>query len=207
MVEATSPLSVQTPGNNMFLNEDPCIEKPSYRVLIQILLSLKARDVKRLEGSQHNRYACFSKKFHLLFFLLICSLLCGASVGTLTCSTKMLMDSIALLKGQSAIEILMNPKIIFIGLLIPAAIVENIWTLNQSMSLYSQLHVLPLYESSCILFNLLAGGLILNEFSLYSHRQLSFIVLGCSLSITGILFKLMTSPAANLTKTTQDALL
>lgn len=85
----------------------------------------------------------------------------------------------------------MYGQIGFLGLTLAFCIVSNLSNLNHSMSMFSQLHVLPIYESCCIFFNLISGGLILGEFALYTREQLCYIMFGCLLSISGILFKML----------------
>lgn len=106
------------------------IEKPSYRILIQILLKQSTKDIKILEGSLYDKKTCFSKKFHLLIFLLICCIFCGACVGTLTCTTKLLLDALTFLKTQSLLQIILSPKVLLAAIIIPLVVVGNIWTLN-----------------------------------------------------------------------------
>ena len=55
------------------------------------------------------------------------------------------------------------------------------------------MQTMPLYESCVIFGNLLAGGLIMNEFLLYSRQELLFLILGCSICVCGIIFKFLNS--------------
>ena len=49
---------------------------------------------------------------------------------------------------------------------------------------------MPTYEC-CLIFGLLtAGGLVMGEFAYYTYTQLTFICLGSSISVLGIMYKL-----------------
>ena len=63
------------------------------------------------------------------------------------------------------------------------------------MSMYSQLYVLPFYESSNICFNLASGLILMGEFDLYTTEQLLYIFIGCLISICGISLKLQSLEA------------
>ena len=60
---------------------------------------------------------------------------------------------------------------------------------------YSQLYAMPFYEGCTIFFNLFSGMALINEYKLYTGRQLTYIFTGCALSIVGILLKLLTLEA------------
>lgn len=75
--------------------------------------------------------------------------------------------------------------------LILLCIVVNVLNLNISMRYYSQLYVMPFHESCTIIFNLLSGLVLLGEFDLYTKKQLTLIFIGCAITISGILLKLL----------------
>ena len=58
------------------------------------------------------------------------------------------------------------------------------------MSMYSQLYVLPFYESCAIFFNLISGILLLGEYKVYTGDTLVSIMFGCLVSVFGIMLKL-----------------
>ena len=65
----------------------------------------------------------------------------------------------------------------------------NLINLNRSVSLFSQLHVMPTYECSIIFGTLLSGGIIMEEFSYYTPQQLTLIFIGSSICVIGIMWK------------------
>ena len=75
-------------------------------------------------------------------------------------------------------------------ILITASMIANLVNLNKTITLFSQLQVMPTYECCVIFGTLQTGGVILGEFSFYTNTQLSLIFLGSSICITGILWKI-----------------
>ena len=64
------------------------------------------------------------------------------------------------------------------------------YNLNLTVSLYSQLIVMPTYECCMIFGTMLSGGLVLGEFQYYTNLQLSIICAGCCVCVSGILYRL-----------------
>ena len=65
----------------------------------------------------------------------------------------------------------------------------NALTISHLLSLYPQLYVVPFTESLCIIFTLIDGGIILREFESYSAQELSFVLLGCLITLSGLVVK------------------
>lgn len=65
------------------------------------------------------------------------------------------------------------------------------YNVNKTVSMYSQLYLMPPYETSLIMGNLMSGGLILNEFDYYSSGQIIMILIGTLICIFGIFFKVL----------------
>lgn len=130
----------------------------------------------------------FSLKFHVRMFLILQSLVCGTFIGVLSCNTKLMIETVK--NSNSALELFLNPFFYLFWSLICFALFTNVYNLNVSMRMYSQLYVLPIYESCGIFGNLISGGVIMDEFTYYRGDQLAKIFFGCLISILGILMKL-----------------
>lgn len=91
--------------------------------------------------------------------------------------------------------VMANPVFLFFLALIILSIVSNITNLNLTMRNYSQLYVMPFYESCAILFNIISGLLLMGEYELYTRSQLTRVVIGCLISVIGIFLKLLSLEA------------
>ena len=109
-------------------------------------------------------------------------------VGLLTTSTKLFTETIEA-DDHSQVIVL-----IFLSIMV-TSLLTIVYNLNLTMQNYSQLYVMPFYESCAIIFNLISGLLLLNEYELYTASQLSKILFGCLISTSGILLKLTTREA------------
>lgn len=135
----------------------------------------------------------FTTRFHVRCFLLLTSVLNGTLVGILTSSTKLLTETIKNCESTSAIFV--NPLVYIFWSVMVVAMVSNVYNLNVTMRNYSQLYVMPFYESCSIFCNLISGLVLMGEFDLYTGKKLFLIFVGCSISISGILLKLLTLEA------------
>ena len=95
------------------------------------------------------------------------SFLSGACVGALTCCSKILFQTLNKYEG----DYMYIDKVTYILIAVMVIIFTiNIINLNLNTRLFSQLYVLPLYESFSICFNLVSGGLIIGEFQAYENK-------------------------------------
>lgn len=104
---------------------------------------------------------------HVRSFLVLTSILSGCFIGFLTSNTKLFTESIKM--SPSIASALINPYIYFFAALMGISILSNFYNLNVTMSKYSQLYVLPFYESCSICFNLISGLVLMGEFELYTQ--------------------------------------
>ena len=102
---------------------------------------------------------------HARSFLMLTSVLSGCIIGLLTSNSKLFTESIKMC--DSIADMIINPYIYFFGGMMMLTMAANFYNLNITMSMYSQLYVLPFYESCSICFNLLSGLAIMGEFELY----------------------------------------
>lgn len=135
----------------------------------------------------------FNIRTHVRSFLLLTSILSGCIIGLLTSNTKMFTETVKM--SSSYASTIINPFFYLFGGNMFICMTANFYNLNITMSLYSQLYVLPFYESCSICFNLVSGLMLMGERDLYSKQQLSCIFIGCLISVSGILLKLQTLEA------------
>ena len=69
----------------------------------------------------------------------------------------------------------------------------QLFTINRMMTIYPQLEIQPIYETSLIVFNMLCGAIILNEKAMYTNMELFILFLYacvcisiCPISILGV---------------------
>lgn len=87
------------------------------------------------------------------------------------------------------ISFLWEPLAWLTGMSVVFSVFSNVYNLNSTIALYSQLLVMPTYECSIIIGTLLSGGIVMQEFAFYKHQQLLIIMVGTCLAITGIMYK------------------
>ena len=126
-------------------------------------------------------------------FLVITSILNGCFVGLLNSCTKLL--TFILRSTPEDQSTLCNPLFYLLWVLIVSSILANIYNLNLTMRYYSQLYVMPFYESCAIFFNIISGLLLMGEYQLYTRSQLACVVVGCLVSVLGIFLKLLSIEA------------
>ena len=59
--------------------------------------------------------------------------------------------------------------------------------MNVALKYYDQMEIIPIYQSSVILNNVLCGGIIFNEFSRYVYWKVIVLFVGFTICIVGIL--------------------
>lgn len=65
--------------------------------------------------------------------------------------------------------------------LVAVTLVSQLYFMNLCLKYYDQLEIVPIYQASLILNNVLAGGFIFDEFAKYVWWKL--IILGCGFTI------------------------
>ena len=104
----------------------------------------------------------------------------------MVCTAKILMQTLGKYEGK----MMYHDWITYAAMLLFVMLyVTDIMVMNLSVSLYSQLYVIPLQETLIIVFNLLSGGLILGEFRSYSSQEFAFVLAGCCLTVFGLMVK------------------
>lgn len=75
-----------------------------------------------------------------------------------------------------------------IGYLLLAGVIAvlQLVSLNKAMEMYEQIEVVPIYQSSLILLNILCGGIILNEEAMYQWYELLELIACSLICILGI---------------------
>ena len=91
-----------------------------------------------------------------------------------------------LITNEDILVLLISPFFYIFGGLAILTICVNFLNLNSVLSIYSQLLVLPIYESCIIFGNLITAGIIMNEFIYYSWKELALISLGVFITVIGI---------------------
>ena len=94
------------------------------------------------------------------------SIVSGCFIGLLTSNTKLFTETIKM--STSVAAIIINPFVYIFGGCMAVWMTMNFYNLNITMSIYSQLYVLPFYESCSICFNLVSGLVLMGEVDLYT---------------------------------------
>ena len=90
---------------------------------------------------------------------------------------------------QSGLDFLTTPMAWATGLPVIFSVFSNLANLNSTISLYSQLMVMPTYECCIIIGSLLCGGFVMGELDYYGEKELLMIGLGSSICVSGIMYK------------------
>ena len=108
--------------------------------------------------------------------------------GLLSGITTSFIKGVAeMVKGESLVSCLTHPLLYTCLVICGFTIVGQLYTMNQGFKYYNQLEVVPIYQSSVIINNIICGGVIFNEFRLYSWWQMLLLVTGTVICISGIL--------------------
>ena len=79
---------------------------------------------------------------------------------------------------------------LFFAFGVAVASVVNLSYLNSMFELFEQLKAVPAYQSSVIICTLVTGGVILEEFKVYTIKALLLICLGTLICIIGLYYKI-----------------
>jgi hypothetical protein len=74
---------------------------------------------------------------------------------------------------------------VYILIVVPGAVLQ-LKLVNHAMEVYNQAEIGPIYSSALIIFQMLSGGIILDEFSIYQTRELITLVGFSLICILGI---------------------
>ncbi len=92
-------------------------------------------------------------------FLIVTSMLSGILCGVTSTAMKLALEIITL-----APNYMTNYMLYAMLMVLAVTSLLNFLNLTTTLMLYSQLYTMPPYESCVIFGNLLAGGIIMNEF-------------------------------------------
>ena len=142
------------------------IEKPSNRVLIKILQTNKIEviyDIQNIQLEEDKDF--FTIQFWLRSFLLLTNIFNGMVCGMTSTTGKICLITFGKCPGFTC---LWNPVWLITFLSSFCTVFSNLFNLNTTISLYSQLITMPIYEC-CLIFGLLAaGGVVMGEFGYYT---------------------------------------
>lgn len=96
-------------------------------------------------------------------FLVVTSMLSGALCGVTSTAIKLALEIFTY-----SPQFLTNYMLYAMFMVLALTSVLNFLNLTTTLMLYSQLYTMPPYESCVIFGNLLAGGIIMNEFTAYT---------------------------------------
>lgn len=126
--------------------------------------------------------------FHVKMFLLLTSLFSGCFVSIFLSHGKLVQE---FMKNSGDLgDALSNPLFYILAINTFLGMFINFYNLNVTMSMYSQLYVMPFYESCSMFFNLITGIMLIGEGELYTTTQLICIFIGNIVCITGIFLKM-----------------
>lgn len=74
---------------------------------------------------------------------------------------------------------------LYFTLLMATALVQ-LRSLNKAMHLYDQIEIVPIYQASLILLNMLCGSVIMKESNDYSNQDFIFLLLCLIICISGV---------------------
>lgn len=173
--EGSSRKSLRTPikveedtpsdGHDLFVNraDVPEMAKPSDRILIKTVLKHDKHAIQMIQGT--SRSEIFNLNFCLRFYLILVNVLSGCFSGMTVVNAKMFLE----ITGKKDPQEFLSDSMWYLTLVLMVSMVLcNLRNLNQTISLYSQLLVMPTYECCIICGTLLAGGIVMNEFSYYT---------------------------------------
>ena len=168
------------------------VEPASDRIVIQVVMRNSFKNLQLYQGIEESTKS-FSIITHVKLFLLITSLFSGCFVSIFLSHGKLVQE---FMKNSDGIgEALKNPLFYILQINTFLGMFINFYNLNITMSKYSQLYVMPFYESCSMFFNLITGIMLIGEGELYTNSQLTKIFIGNIVCITGIFLKMSTLEA------------
>ena len=118
-------------------------------------------------------------------------LLCFSILGALwsglsSIFSKVMMDWLSIQSDKNEYFFIL----VLIFVCVAITLLQNLAILNVALATFEQLKVIPVYQSCLIFCNFLCGGVLLNEFQLYTNKQLIFIIIGSLICTFGLYIKL-----------------
>eukprot|EP00347_Sterkiella_histriomuscorum_P002196 403369096 len=150
--------------------------EPTISKLIEKVQKLDEQDLKMISPN--------FKKIWIRIPLILYPWASGLLSGMTTSFIKGVAE---MMKNHDIMELVVHPLPYICLAICGVNIIGQLYTLNTGLKYYNQLEVIPIYQSSVILNNILCGGLIFNEFQLYTWWQMLLISLGCLICVCGIL--------------------
>jgi len=160
-------------------------EKPSDRILIKIAQQKTLRQLRLLQNKSEPE-SCLTIHFYLRAYLLMTSLLSGLFGGMTTTMFKLFLG---LVSNSSFSDLVASPIAWITFVCALTMLFSNLYNLNVTISLYSQLLVMPTYECCIIFGTMMSGGVVMHEFVYYEQRQLVTIFVGICIALIGIMYK------------------
>lgn len=173
------------------------MSKPSDRILIKTVLKNDKHALKIIQGKPMP--GIFKLNFWLRFYLILVNVLSGCFSGFTVVNAKMCIE---ITSKKAPQDLFTDPMWYLTFVLMATMIISNLANLNQTISLYSQLLVMPTYECCIICGTLMAGGIVMNEFTYYTSQQLCLIFMGSLIAICGILYKVCVLEAEDIQQKT-----
>lgn len=163
------------------------IEPASDRIIIQMVMRNPKSDLIKFQGLDEATEST-SVGLHVKLFLLLTSLFSGCFVSIFLSHGKLVQE---FMKNSDDLgSALSNPLFYILAVNTFLGMFINFYNLNITMSMYSQLYVMPFYESCSMFFNLITGIMLIGEGELYTNTQLISIFIGNIVCITGIFLKM-----------------
>ncbi|CDW72158.1 phospholipase d [Stylonychia lemnae] len=153
-----------------------CNDEPTITQLIDRVSKMDEKDLKKLSPN--------FQKFWIRLPLILYPWASGLLSGMTTSFIKGVAE---ITKNHTMYELATHPLPYICLAICGFNIIGQLYTLNTGLKFYNQLEVIPIYQSSVILNNLLCGGLIFNEFQYYSWWNMLLIALGSVTCICGIM--------------------
>lgn len=158
--------------------------------MIKLIQRHTIEELRVYQGLDPNLKESFTIHFWLRLYMLLCCALSGMLCSITVTGGKILMT---LLAKKDLLELIVDPPGYIFAAITSFTVINNFVNLNSVIRLYSQLQAMPLYESCIIFMNLLCGGFIMNEFEYYSAFQMTMVLLGSAITVSGILYKVYSS--------------
>ena len=96
--------------------------------------------------------------------------------------------------GELAIENDLDKDGWFVSILLVVGVLANLvmlYLINIAMKYYDQLEVIPVFASSQLVFIILSGLILLDEYSLYNSAELAGLAVGAGVCAVGVLILLL----------------
>lgn len=144
--------------------------------MIDKITNLEEKDIRKISPN----FRKFLIRVPLFLFPWASGLLSGIT-------TSFIKGVAEMAKSEELMTILTHPLPYICLCICGLSIVGQLYTMNNGFKYYNQLEVVPIYQSSVIINNILCGGIIFNEFKFYTWWQMLLILTGTLICISGIM--------------------